>query len=57
MLTLDDKGRRGVGEILTLAKKGGRGLLPSFCADRIGEEPLKCIAFKTYKKSLSDYHY
>ena len=40
MLTTADKGGRGVGEMLTMTKKGGRGGLdPQFLADIICKQP------------------
>ena len=41
MLTMADEGGVGVGEMLTLADKGGRrGVDPPFLADIICEQPL-----------------
>ena len=41
MLTWLTKGKEEVGEMLTLADKGGRGVLtPPFLADKICEQPL-----------------
>ena len=41
MLTMVDKGGRGVEEMLTMADEGGRwGLNPPFLADTISEQPL-----------------
>ena len=42
MLTLADKGGRGVGEMMKMADKGGRGGLdPPFLGGIIHEQPLK----------------
>ena len=48
MLTMADKGGRGVGEMLTIADEGGGGVYtPSFLPDIICEPPLIYVMPRT----------